>query len=103
MENPSCIDLILTNKSLSFRQTSIIETGLSDVHKSTTTTMKSTFYKQEPNIIHDRNYNHFNNDIFHSHLYREMINRGIKCINCSEFESLFISTLGTLELIFQLS
>ena len=93
MDNPSCIALILTNKSLFFRQTSIIETVLSDVYKLTTTTMKSTFYKQEPKIIHHWNYNHFGNDIFQSQLYREMINRGINCINCSEFESLFISTL----------
>ena len=64
MDNPSCIDLMLTNKSLSFQHTSTIETGLSDFHKLTTTTMKSTFYKQEPKIIHYRNYKHFNNDIF---------------------------------------
>ena len=93
MDSPSCIDLMLTNKSLSFQHTSTIETGLSDFHKLTTTTMKSTFYKQEPKIIHYRNYKHFNNDIFQSQLYHEMNNRGINCINCDEFESLFISTL----------
>ena len=64
MDNPSCIDLILTNKSLSFQHTSTIETGLSDFHKLTITTMKSTFYKQAPKIIQYRNYKHFNNDIF---------------------------------------
>ena len=93
MDNPSCIDLILTNKSLSFQHTSTIETGLSDFHKLTTTTMKSTIYKQEPKIIHYRNYKHFNNDISQSQLYHEINNRGINCINCDEFESLFISTL----------
>ena len=33
MDNPSCIDLMLTNKSLYFQHTSTIETGLSDFHK----------------------------------------------------------------------
>ena len=31
--NPSCIDLILTNKSRCFQNTSVIETGLSNFHK----------------------------------------------------------------------
>ena len=32
IDNPSCIDLILTNKPLSFPNTMAIETGLSDFH-----------------------------------------------------------------------
>ena len=32
-DNPSCIDLILTNCHRSFENTSVFETGLSDVHK----------------------------------------------------------------------
>ena len=32
-KNPACIDLILTNKPLSFKKTYVIETGLSDFHK----------------------------------------------------------------------
>ena len=32
-ENPSCIDLIITNKEASFTHTKVIETGLSDHHK----------------------------------------------------------------------
>ena len=32
-ENPTCIDLILTNKPLSFKNTYVIETELSDFHK----------------------------------------------------------------------
>ena len=34
-ENPSCIDLILTNKPRSFQSTCVIETGLSDFHRMT--------------------------------------------------------------------
>ena len=64
MDNPSCIDLILTNRIKSFQNTCVLETGLSDFHKLTATVMKSTFRKQEPKIIHYRNYKHFNNDAF---------------------------------------
>ena len=37
LENPSCIDLTLTNKPRSFQSTFVIETGLSDFHRMTTT------------------------------------------------------------------
>ena len=30
MDNPSCIDLVLTNKSRSFQKSSVIKTGLSE-------------------------------------------------------------------------
>ena len=42
-QNPSCIDLILANTSLSFESSGVIETGLSDFHKMTATVMKTTF------------------------------------------------------------
>ena len=42
-QNPSCIDLILANTSLSFESSGVIETGLSDFHKMTVTVMKTTF------------------------------------------------------------
>ena len=36
-ENPSCTNLILTEKRQSFIKTGVIETGLSDYHKFVTT------------------------------------------------------------------
>ena len=38
--NPSCIDLIITNRPNSFQDTNVIETGLSDFHKLTISVMK---------------------------------------------------------------
>ena len=64
INSPSCIDLILTNKSSCFQNTAVIETGLSDFHKLTLTVMKSTFHKQVPKILSYRNYKHFNNSLF---------------------------------------
>ena len=46
--NPSLIDLILTNRSKSFINTVVLETGLSDHHKMTVTVMKTFVPKQGP-------------------------------------------------------
>ena len=42
-EKPSCIDLILINKSHSFKNSGVIETGLSDFHRMTVTVRKMVF------------------------------------------------------------
>ena len=39
-ENPACIDLILENKPLGFKNTYVIETRLSDFHKMKLAMMK---------------------------------------------------------------
>ena len=44
-QNPSCIDLILTNSPYSFQNSFPIETILSDFHKMTVTVMKTTYEK----------------------------------------------------------
>ena len=59
-DNPSCIDLILTNKNRSFISTQVIETGLSDHHKMTVTVLRSYFKKSKPKTISYRSYKNFN-------------------------------------------
>ena len=64
-DNPSCIDLILTNKPCSFQNTTVFESGLSDFHKFTVTIMKSYYFaKQVPKVICYRNYKYFTNEYF---------------------------------------
>ena len=41
VENPSCVDLILTNMPKSFQNSMVIETGLSDFHKLTKTVLNN--------------------------------------------------------------
>ena len=62
--NPSCIDLIITNRPKSFQSSVVIETGLSDFHKMSLTVMKVFYKNQIPNIIRYRNYRNFDNDTF---------------------------------------
>ena len=54
----SCIDLILTNRKYSFKNTTSYETGLSDYHHMILTMFKSTFQQKEPKcfIYRDKNF-----------------------------------------------
>ena len=55
-ENPSCIDLFITNSYRSFQKTTTVATGLSDFHKMTVTVLKTTFPKVAPRVITYRDY-----------------------------------------------
>ena len=46
--NPSCIDLILTNRANSFQNSSSVETGLSDFHHLVLTVLKTSYKKKPP-------------------------------------------------------
>ena len=71
-ENPSCIDLILTNSPYSFQNSCVIETGLSDFHKMTVSVMKTTFKKLKPKIANYRDYSGFSNDNFGKNLLHNL-------------------------------
>ena len=49
--NPSCIDLFVTNGPRSFQNTITFASGLSDFHKIILTILKSTFLKVRPKQI----------------------------------------------------
>ena len=61
--NPSCIDLFLTNVIRSFQEAQAFETGLSDFHNIVVTVLKSTFPKSPRKIITYRGYKNFSNDL----------------------------------------
>ena len=61
---PSCIDLIITNRPKIFQNSVAVETGLSDFHKLTLTVMKVFYKKQKTKIVTYRNYKHFSNKAF---------------------------------------
>ena len=46
--NPSTIDLFLTNNSLAFQNTTTTLTGFSDCHKLVLTVLKTTFSENKP-------------------------------------------------------
>ena len=60
----STIDLILTNKPLSFQSSSVIETSLSDHHKLIATFVKSHFTRLNPKTLYYRNFKKFDEKSF---------------------------------------
>ena len=67
-ENPTSIDLIITNHKYSFQNTTSFSTGLSDFHKLVITSMKLTFPKSSPQIIKYRNMKNLNREDFRNEL-----------------------------------
>ena len=55
-KNPTFIDLILKNKALSFKNTYVIGTELSDFHKMIMAVMKTHFHKMKPQVVNDQKY-----------------------------------------------
>ena len=61
-DSPTCTDLILKNKPLSFKSTyviSVIETELSDFYKMIVAVMKMYFSKMKPHVVSYRNTRNF--------------------------------------------
>ena len=91
LDNPSCINLFLTNSPQSFQNTTTVTTGLSDFHKMVVTVMKTTFPKAEPRAIHYRDYKRFNLQNFRRELRSEL--RKAVVLGYSHFEYIFLMVL----------
>ena len=76
-ENPSCIELILTNSPRSFQNSNVFETGLPDFHKLTTTVLKHYFPKLKPQIVNCRDYRNFHNEEFRAQLDNKILQHDI--------------------------
>ena len=71
IDNPSCIDLLLTNSAKSFESTYTIETGLSDFHKLVVTVLNEKHERMPPKVIQYRNYKKFDYAIFNNNLCKQ--------------------------------
>ena len=83
--NPTCIDLIITNRPKSIQDSEAIETGLSDFHKMSFTVMKVFYNKQNPKIIQYRKHKGFSNETFMHEL--ESVLAGFPQISFGTFKS----------------
>ena len=63
---------VLTNKTLSFKNTYMIEKGLSDFHKMIVAVMKMHFPKMKPQVVSYRKYKDFHNETFLDSLRHEL-------------------------------
>ena len=91
LNNPSCIDLFLTNFPSSFQNTCTVTTGLSDFHKMVITMTKMTFHKNPPKEIYYRDYKKLDQNLFREELAEKLYG----CDSCYDtFEEIFISVLN---------
>ena len=60
--NKPTIDLLLTNKPMSFQMTNTTQTGLSDCHKLISSFIKSYISRLKPKTIFYRNYKNFDEE-----------------------------------------
>ena len=61
---PTSIDVILTNKKRSFKNSGTVATGLSDYHKMVLTTMRANYERLKPTKIQYRSYKNFSEKDF---------------------------------------
>ena len=72
-QNGTSTDVILTNRSRSFHNTSLIEEGLSDRHKMIVSVFRAFFKRLPAKIIAYRNYKTFDHTEFLRNLDQELI------------------------------
>ena len=92
IENPSCIDLLLTNKPNLFFNTSTINTGLSDCHKMVVAVLRKTFQRAQPKVFSYRDYKNFDNELFKSSLQNAL--NTISRPDYIKFEEAFLEKLN---------
>ena len=92
-DNPSCIDLFLTNRPRTFQCTTTIETGISDFHKLVVAVLKTFYKKQRPKIIHYRDYKNLENGNFRQDLKKELLKFDITNAPLSKFNDTVLSVL----------
>ena len=68
----SCIDLIWSNQKFSFKNSTSVETGLSDHHHLSYSMLKTTFYQEEPKALIYCDYKTFSLEIFSSELFLKL-------------------------------
>ena len=93
IENPSCVDLIITDKPGSFQHTNIFERGISDHHKLVTTVIKSKFGKALPKYVHCRNYQNVNEQDFKFEL-RGKLEVDVADVNYETFHNVYLNVLN---------
>ena len=91
MQNPSCIDLLLTKNSYTFQPTATVCSGLSDRHKLVLTVLKTSIPKGNPRQITYKDYKKFDSLKFNNELKNALSIENID--NCIKFDEKFLEVL----------
>ena len=97
--NPSCVDLTITNKPRSLQNSCTVKSGLFDSHKMTLTVLKSYFAKQKPRVLNYHNYKFFNNNFFRDQVLNKLRNSNFQISNKDQkhFKESCLSVVNTTE------
>ena len=90
--NPTCIDLILTNKKSLFKNSNVLEVGISDHHSFITTALRTQLIKGNAKMKMYRDYKTFNIDFFKRDLGESLENHTSYDYSC--FQNIFIALLN---------
>ena len=85
--------MFLTNRPKCFQSTLTMETGISDFHKMVITVLKICYKKEEPKIIHYRNYRTFSANLFKEELNNELLSSDNNNTELVEFINTVLSIL----------
>ena len=92
--NPSSIDVILTNRKRSFYNSTAIETGLSDHHKMIITVLNGSLNKKYPIILNYLSYKNFDEGSFREHLANSLLTFDYGDMGYDEFKKIYIEVLN---------
>ena len=90
-DNPTCIDLILTNCPKNFQESSTLETGLSDFHKMVLTVFKSNL---TPKVVSYQKYKHFDSDKFKLEVSNKLSMQNPLTMDYKNFKDTIIDSLN---------
>ena len=93
-ENPSPIDVMLTNRNNAFKNSMTIESGLPDHHKLTISVLTTYFKKKEHVKINYRSYKNFDETAFRNDLLYNLQNCDSNAIQYDEFKDFFMKVLN---------
>ena len=93
-ENPSCIDLLLTNSKNNFDETLVLESGLPYFYKLIVPALRSDFKKEDRKVIIYRDYKYFDHKMFSNELENELIKIRSLTLNYEIFK-MFVWMLQT--------
>ena len=94
VQKPTSIDIILTNKIESFKNSFTLETGLSDHHGMIITALKTDFNKIKPAKISYRNYKNFDIDSLRNELNNSLQAHDTNIMKYDQFKAIFMSILN---------
>ena len=90
--NPICIDLNVTNKKSLFKNSNVLEVGISDHHSFITTALRTQLIKENAKMKMYRDYKTFNINFFKRDLQESLENHTSCGYSC--FQNIFIELLN---------